>query len=34
VEKCGTKRQATDDNIIYRTRFAFCVTTATDTLNM
>jgi hypothetical protein len=31
VEKYGTARQATDDNIIWRMRFACCITKATDT---
>jgi hypothetical protein len=31
VEKYGTARQATDDNIIRRMRFACWVTKATDT---
>jgi hypothetical protein len=31
VEKCGGTRQATDDNIIRRMRFACWVTKATDT---
>jgi hypothetical protein len=31
VEKYGTARQATDDNIIRRMRFACCITKATDT---
>jgi hypothetical protein len=31
VEKYGTARQATDDNIIRRMRFAFWITKATDT---
>jgi hypothetical protein len=31
VEKYGTARQATDDNIIQRMRFACWITTATDT---
>jgi hypothetical protein len=31
VEKYGTARQATDDNIILRMRFAFQVTKATNT---
>jgi hypothetical protein len=30
-KKCGTTRQATDDNIIRRMRFACWVTKATDT---
>jgi hypothetical protein len=32
VEKYVTARQATDDNIIRRMRFACCITKATDTL--
>jgi hypothetical protein len=31
VEKCGTARQATDDNITRRMRFACWITKATDT---
>jgi hypothetical protein len=31
VQKYGTVRQATDDNIIRRMRFACCITKATDT---
>jgi hypothetical protein len=31
VEKCCRTRQATDDNIIRRMRFAFCIIKATDT---
>jgi hypothetical protein len=31
VEKYGTARQATDDNIIRRMRFAYWITKATDT---
>ena len=31
VEKCGTARQATDENIIRRMRFACRITKATDT---
>jgi hypothetical protein len=31
VEKYGTARQATDDNIIRRMRFACCINKATDT---
>jgi hypothetical protein len=31
VEKYGTARQATDDNIIQRMRFACWITKATDT---
>jgi hypothetical protein len=31
VEKYGTARQATDDNIILRMRFACWITEATDT---
>jgi hypothetical protein len=31
VEKLGTARQDTDDNIIRRMRFACCITKATDT---
>jgi hypothetical protein len=31
VGKYGTARQATDDNIIRRMRFACCITKATDT---
>jgi hypothetical protein len=31
VEKYGRARQATDDNIIRRMRFACCITKATDT---
>jgi hypothetical protein len=31
VEKYGTARQATDDNIIRRMRFAWWITKATDT---
>jgi hypothetical protein len=34
VEKYGGARQATDDNIIRRMRFACWVTKATDTLNI
>jgi hypothetical protein len=30
-KKYGTARQPTDDNIIRRMRFAFCITKATDT---
>jgi hypothetical protein len=33
VEKYGTARQATDDNIILRMRFASRITKATDTLS-
>jgi hypothetical protein len=31
VEKYGTARQATDGNIIWRMRFAYCITKATNT---
>ena len=31
MEKCGRARQATDDNIIRRMRFAFWMAKATDT---
>ena len=31
MEKFGRARQATDDNVIRRMRFAFCVTKAIDT---
>jgi len=31
VEKYGTSTRATDDNIIWRMRFAFWVTKATNT---
>jgi hypothetical protein len=31
VEKYGTARQPTDDNIIRRMRFARCITKTTDT---
>ena len=31
MEKYGRARQATDDNIIQRMRFACCITKATDT---
>jgi len=31
VEKSGTARQATDDNIAFRMRIALWITTATDT---
>jgi hypothetical protein len=31
VEKYGTARQATDDNIMWRMRFACWITKATDT---
>ena len=31
MEKCGTARQATDDNIIRRMRFTCWLTKATDT---
>ena len=31
MEKYGTARQATDDNITRRMRFACCITKATDT---
>jgi hypothetical protein len=31
VEKFGTARQATDDNIIWRMRFAYWITKSTDT---
>jgi hypothetical protein len=34
VEKYGTARQATDDNIILRMRFACWITKATDTLRI
>jgi len=34
VEIYGIARQATDDNIITRMRFACWITTATDTQNM
>jgi hypothetical protein len=34
VEKYGTARQATDDNIIRRMRFTCWITKATDTQNM
>jgi hypothetical protein len=34
VEKHGTARQATDDNIIRRMRIACCITKATDTLRI
>jgi hypothetical protein len=34
VEKCGTARQATDDNIIRRMRFACWITKATNTLGI
>ena len=34
VEKCGTVRQATDDNIIRRMHFACGITKATDTLRV
>ena len=30
VEKCGTARQATDDNITQRTRIACCIPKAID----
>jgi len=31
VRKCDTERQATDDNTIWRMRFACWITKATDT---
>ena len=31
MEKYGVARQATDGNIIWRTRFACCINKATDT---
>ena len=31
MEKYGAAREATDDNIIQRMRFAYCITKATDT---
>jgi hypothetical protein len=34
VEKYGTARQATDDNITQRMRFACWITKATDTLGI
>jgi len=34
VEKYGSARQATDDNIIWSMCFAFWITKATDTQNM
>jgi len=34
MEKCGTTRQATDDSVIWRIRFACWIPEVTDTLRI